>query len=177
MENWLYPSWNVVLIAVVTCIVIFVSMLAITRVCGLRTFSKMSSIDFAITICIGSVLSAVIMNGGQSIVKGAVVLSTLLALKTLHALLKRNSKWVRENGQNTPKILMRDGEIFYDCLKAVNVSEGELMAKLREANVLRMEQVRAVVFETTGDISVLHSQETELEEQLLTGVDCDHCDS
>ncbi|MDO6471263.1 YetF domain-containing protein [Maribacter sp. 1_MG-2023] len=31
------------------------------------------------------------------------------------------------------------------------------MAKLREANVLQLSQVKAVIFETTGDISVLHS--------------------
>lgn len=38
------------------------------------------------------------------------------------------------------------------------VSQADLMAKLREANVLQLSQVKAVVFETTGDISVLHSE-------------------
>ena len=33
-----------------------------------------------------------------------------------------------------------------------------MIAKLREANVLDISEVRAVVLETTGDISVLHGE-------------------
>jgi uncharacterized membrane protein YcaP (DUF421 family) len=36
------------------------------------------------------------------------------------------------------------------------VEEADLRAKLREANVARFEQVRAVVMESTGDVTVLH---------------------
>lgn len=46
------------------------------------------------------------------------------------------------------------------------------MAKLREANVLDLSQVRAVVFESTGDIAVLHTTDSdqELKDWLLEGV-------
>jgi len=45
------------------------------------------------------------------------------------------------------------------------------MGKLREANVLRLSQVRAVVFETTGDISVLHTTDnTELDKIIMEDV-------
>jgi uncharacterized membrane protein YcaP (DUF421 family) len=45
------------------------------------------------------------------------------------------------------------------------------MAKLREANVTRFEQIHAVIAETTGDISVLHGPPEEtLETGLLDGV-------
>ena len=36
------------------------------------------------------------------------------------------------------------------------MARSDLVAKLREANVLDLKQVRAVVLETTGDVSVLH---------------------
>jgi len=47
-----------------------------------------------------------------------------------------------------------------------------LYSKLREANVIQFSQVKAVVFEATGDISVLHvgDEDLELEDELLTGV-------
>ena len=45
------------------------------------------------------------------------------------------------------------------------------MAKLREANVTRFEQIHAVIAETTGDISVLHGPPDEtLDTGLLDGV-------
>ena len=43
------------------------------------------------------------------------------------------------------------------------------MPKLREANVLNTNQIRAVVLETTGDISVLHG-EGELQDDILKDV-------
>jgi uncharacterized membrane protein YcaP (DUF421 family) len=53
------------------------------------------------------------------------------------------------------------------------MTRSELRAKLREANVLEWSQIRAVVLETTGDVSVLHGDEggTPLDPSLLEGVD------
>jgi len=45
---------------------------------------------------------------------------------------------------------------------------------LREANVVRLSQVKAVVFETTGDISVLHEKgHGNLNFWLMKGVERD----
>jgi uncharacterized membrane protein YcaP (DUF421 family) len=58
-----------------------------------------------------------------------------------------------------------------DVLRREGVTRADVLAKLREANVLRMEEVRAVVLESTGDISVLHADDdTELQDVLLEGV-------
>ncbi len=40
-----------------------------------------------------------------------------------------------------------------------DVTHEDLLEKLREANITRFDQVRAVVFETTGDVSVLSDKE------------------
>ncbi|AGP78929.1 hypothetical protein I633_15860 [Alteromonas mediterranea 615] len=69
--------------------------------------------------------------------------------------------------QNTPVILMRNGEIIDGALEKTRVARSDLLAKLREANVLDLNEVRAVVLETTGDISVLHGEHCS--EALLKG--------
>ena len=67
---------------------------------------------------------------------------------------------------------MRGKEILWNNLKKSNVTEADLKAKLREANVIELEEVRAVIFESTGDISVLHTSKAEkvIEPWLLQGV-------
>ena len=50
---------------------------------------------------------------------------------------------------------MRDGVFREHDMARTGVSHDDVMAKLRSANVLAMQDVRAVVLETTGDISVL----------------------
>ena len=63
-----------------------------------------------------------------------------------------------------------DGDtILYDNLKKAKIKKNDLLSKLREANVLNTRQIRAVVLETTGDISVLHG-EGKLEDDLLKDV-------
>ncbi|MBL4858496.1 MAG: DUF421 domain-containing protein, partial [Erythrobacter sp.] len=82
--------------------------------------------------------------------------------------LRNSSDRIEDMLQNNPVILMRDGKIIREALKTTRVPENDLVAKLREANVLDLSEVRAVVLETTGDISVLHGN--KLEETLLKGV-------
>jgi uncharacterized membrane protein YcaP (DUF421 family) len=70
-------------------------------------------------------------------------------------------------------MLMDGHKILTHNLHRAKVTEGDLRSKLREANVLNLSQVRAVVFEATGDISVLHSNSEDevLEDWLLKDVE------
>jgi len=141
----------------VSVIGIFTAIIILTRIFGLRTFAKMSSFDFASTIAIGSILASTIINKDQSILKGILALIFIIGFQTLFSFLVRKNNWFKKIFTNKPLMLMRNGEIFYDNLKSCNVDVSDLMGKLREANVHKLSQVNAVVFESTGDISVLHS--------------------
>ena len=63
---------------------------------------------------------------------------------------------------------MRNGEIFHEALSSSRVCKDDLVAKLREANILDYSEVKAVILETTGDISVLHGAK-DCSEKILEG--------
>ena len=68
---------------------------------------------------------------------------------------------------------MDGADIIHSNLQTARIHEGQLIAKLREANVFNFSQVIAVVMETTGDISVLHRsnrENDEFEDRILQGV-------
>ncbi len=136
---------------------IFTGIIIITRIFGLRTFAKMSSFDFASTIAVGSILAAIVINKDQGVLKGILALVCVIGFQTLFSFLVRKSNWFKKLFTNKPQMLMKDGEIYYDNLQKCNVGVSDLMAKLREANVHKFSEVQAVIFESTGDISVLHS--------------------
>ncbi|GHC48144.1 DUF421 domain-containing protein [Ulvibacter litoralis] len=140
---------------------IFSIIIVITRIFGLRTFAKMSSFDFASTIAIGSILASIILNENQSLVKGGLALLMIIAFQTLFSFLVRKNSWFKSLFTNKPQLIMLDGEILQDNLKKCNVGMSDLMAKLREANVHKLSEVQAVIFENTGDISVLHSADNQ----------------
>lgn len=129
----------------------------LVRIVGLRSFSKMTNFDFVMTVAMGSLLA-----GASQSQQWIGFLQTLTAMTCLFAAqyfvsrLRRWSPRLDALVQNTPVLLMKDGVILHDALRETRVAEEDLFAKLREANALQLSSVRAVVLETTGDISVLH---------------------
>lgn len=157
--KWLITDWNSVLITIISTFLIYTSIIVLTRINGLRTFAKMSSFDFAITIAIGSIIASTILLEDQSVAKGALALIVLIALQAIVAFGRKKSMKIEKLITNTPILLMDGSKILHHNLDATRVSQSDLYAKLREANVTHFDQVIAVVLETTGDMSVLHTGE------------------
>lgn len=141
----------------------------IVRIIGLRTFSKMTAFDFIATVATGSLLAncATSTNWPAFVQASGGMIFILLAQYTL-ARLRRNNEAVSKILENEPMLLVSNGKWIEQAMDKVRVSDADIWAKLREANVTDLSKIRAVVLETTGDISVLHDE--NLNDQLLTGV-------
>jgi uncharacterized membrane protein YcaP (DUF421 family) len=159
MQEWIVTSWPDLAGALVSSLAIYVALIVYTRIMGMRSFSKMSSFDFALTIAIGSVVANVALMKSPPLLLGLVILAFLFGLQWAVANIRQHWDSGQKYLDNTPLLLMRGQEILDDNLMEANVTRAELFAKLREANVLTLSQVRAVVIETTGDVSVLHGDD------------------
>lgn len=172
MIKVLFININTVYTIILTGIAAYILILTYTRIFGLRSFSKMSAGDFAMTVAVGSTFGSVVLNPNRSLGAAAVALFTLFSLQFLIALARRKIDWLSNLVDNSPILIMRDGKFLKANMKKSNITKNDLVAKLREANVLDYSEVRAVVFETTGDISVLHTGDSSqnLSPELLEGV-------
>lgn len=158
--SWLTTSWSSILMVILTTIGIYITLITYTRLAGLRSFSKMSSFDFAMTVAIGSLIASTILTKDPPLIQAMVALAMLYILQMTVARLRGKSKSVIYAVDNQPLLLMRGSEILEDNLKEAKVTQDDLRAKLREANVTQLSQVKAVVMEATGDISVLHHEDS-----------------
>ena len=141
----------------------------VVRVIGLRTFSKMTAFDFVATVATGSLLAGACQaTTWAEFAQPTLAIGALLGAQFTVARLRLISDGFEQVVENEPVLLMRDGVILDTALDRTRVARTDLIAKLREANVLDYTQVRAVVLETTGDISVLHGE--ALSKELLEGV-------
>lgn len=145
-------AWLIVVSAVGILLAVVVS----TRVVGLRTFSKMSAYDFAVTVAIGSAIASVSLTG-SSLLAGVLAVGTLLGTQYLIAQL-RSRMTFSSIVDNAPVVLMSGREFLHDNLRRARVTEDDIRAKLREANAYNYDMVQAVILETTGDISVIHGE-------------------
>lgn len=142
------------------------------RIAGLRSFSKMTTFDFAITVAMGSVIGAVVVSTAStySVGNGVLALAALFLTQAGLAFVRSRSGTGRDVVDNTPLLLVRQGgELLHDNLRAARINPRDVYAKLRQANVTRLSDVHAVVLEPTGDISVLHG-DGDLDPALLDGV-------
>lgn len=165
IADWLGSSWTEVGLVVISTLAIFLSVVFAVRANGLRSFSKMSSFDFAVTVAIGSLIASVAVSS-TSLTNGIVALVVVLVAQRIVAVLRRRTA-IEAAIDNTPMVLMAGRRMLEDNMARARVTEADIRAKLREANVTDWNQVRAVVLETTGDVSVLHGE--TLDVSLLQG--------
>lgn len=160
MASYFNITWLEVLTIFATTFGIYMAVILLTRIFGKRSFSKMSSFDFAMTVAVGSIIATTILSSSVKLIDGLVGLLAVYLLQIGIALARRN-KYVKKIVDNTPLLLMDGEQILEDNMRKARVSEGDLRSKLRESNVTQLHQIKAVVFETTGNISVLHRDDDE----------------
>lgn len=151
------PTLDTILRGGVLAALAIIWVVALVRINGLRSFSKMTSFDFVMTVAMGSLVA----NSSQStdwstFLQSSVSMAVLFLVQFSAAFARKSSKKLKWIMQNEPVILMKDGVIVDEALDQTRVSRDDLIAKLREANVRDFSSVYAVILETTGDISVLH---------------------
>ena len=85
MKEWFKTTDENVLAIALTAVGIYIALVLLTRLSGKRSFSKMSSFDFAITVAIGSIIATVIISKSVALQEGIIGLISLY--------LKINEKW------------------------------------------------------------------------------------
>lgn len=146
---------------------VFVTLLI--RINGLRSLSKMTNFDFVMTVALGSLLAGAAQASEWSgFIQALIAMVALFVGQRASARLRKASRSFEKFAENEPVMLMRDGKILHAALKQTRVTESDLISKLREANALELDKVRAVVLEATGDVSVLHGD--RLDERLIESV-------
>jgi uncharacterized membrane protein YcaP (DUF421 family) len=155
---------------ILSSIGIYAAVIILTRIVGKRSFSKMSSFDFAMTVAVGSIIATTILSDSVNLAYGIIGLSMVYLLQAVAAFFRRY-QWFRRMIDNEPTMVMYGHVLLRENMSAVKVTEGDIRSKLREANVTKLSQVKAVIFETTGVLVVLHSDSSEpIEEWILKDV-------
>jgi len=112
--SWINTSWMAAWMVIVSTGGIYLALIIFTRIAGLRSFSKMSSFDFAITVSFGSVIAGVILTQDPPLLQAIVGLGALYAFQVIVARLRGSSPVMSKLVNNEPLLLMRGTEILED---------------------------------------------------------------
>lgn len=166
--NWFFDSTSSLVWVVVSCVVFYLFTIIVTRVVGLRSFTTFSSFDFLITLSMGALLASTVVSRKVALLEGFTAIFTLFLLQILVSLTRARWSWIKKIIDNQPTLLMENGQVLHDNLRAVRITEDELRAKLRGSNVYNYAQVRAVVLEASGEVSILQQPDQALLPEITT---------
>ena len=158
--SWISAPASSLLMVGVSAAGLYLTLLLLTRLSGLRSFAKMSSFDFAITVAFGSVLASTILAPDPSLATGAAGLASLFAIQYVVSKTRRLWEPVEHLVDNEPLLVMAGPNVIQENLDKSRITVDDIRSKLRLAGVSHPDQIYAVVFETSGDVSVVKSHDS-----------------
>nr|CAA9351410.1 MAG: hypothetical protein AVDCRST_MAG46-2613 [uncultured Nocardioidaceae bacterium] len=140
---------------VVVGVCAYAALVAILRVSGKRTLSKLNAFDFVVTVALGSSLATILLSTSVSFVDGVVALCLLVGLQAVVALVSTRVPVVERLVKSEPALLVVHGVMREGVMRSQRVSPEEVRQAVRSSGQGGLEQVAAVVLETDGRLSII----------------------
>lgn len=170
MQDLFFNNWEGMIRIVIQTILAYFSMVIFLRITGKRTLSKMNAFDFVVTVAMGSTLATVALSKKLPIAEGALAIFILIGLQYAIAWLSVRSKTIKNLITSRPKLIVYKGEVVNNALKKERISKEDLNLALRKSGQSQLEDVDAIILETTGDITVMpqiHSMKSKTFDEVI----------
>jgi uncharacterized membrane protein YcaP (DUF421 family) len=140
-------------------VAIYLVAVIMVKLMGKREVGKLSPLDFVVAVIIGSVAAAPMVDLDLPLLPALIPLVVLAGLEILAAVLALNNKKVRRFLEDTPTIIIRDGQVLKKNMADVRMNMDDLKQVLRISGVVDINQVEEGTLETGGGFSVLKKKE------------------
>ncbi len=155
MEKIFFESWESLIRTSVITILAYVTLIVMLRVSGKRTLAKMNAFDFIVTVALGSTLATVALNKSVPLTDGALAFFLLIFLQYVITWLSVRVKAVQTIVTGTPSLLLYKGKLLDEVMKKERITTEEIFAKARAEGFSTLDEIDAMVMETTGDITIM----------------------
>ncbi len=140
---------------VVRTLSVYVVMLIALRVAGKRALGQMTPFDLVVLLIISNAVQNAMVGPDTSLTGGLLAALALLAIDRTVDRLALTPGRVRTAVIGNPTLLVHEGQLVLDHLRAEGLTEAELLQALREHGVEDLVAVKSAVLEVDGTISVV----------------------
>lgn len=151
----LFDNWSEIFRTLFVGVLAYTALIALLRISGKRTLSKMNAYDLVVTVAIGSTLATILLNEDVALAEGITAYLVLIGLQYVIAWLSVRSQAVRDLVKGTPQLLFYRGSFLDREMKQERVNRSEVHAAIRAQGIADLDSVEAVVLETDGSFTVL----------------------
>lgn len=154
MTNIFFEDWPSIGRVAITTVVAFITLFLFVRISGKRTLAKLNAFDFVVSIALGSTLSDIMLNM-IPILEGAIVLFLIISLQYLFAWLARTSPKMERLINTVPQIVYHNETFYEKTMSREAITKEEVYAAIRSAGIDQITDVKAVIMELNGTMSVI----------------------
>lgn len=150
-----FDSWAGLGRVLIVSVLAYAALVAVLRVSGKRTLSKMNAFDLVVTVALGSTLATILLSAEVALAEGVLALALLVGLQLGITWLSVRSPAVDRLVKSEPELLVHRGVFLHQAMRRARVVEAEIRAAVRQQGIGALEEVDAVVLETDGSFSVI----------------------
>ena len=131
------------------------------RLMGKRQIGQMEASEFVVTMLVANLAAIPMQDGAIPLFSGLVPILTVLGMElALSGLIMKSMKF-RRLLCGKPVILIENGKILQENLRATRVTLDELTSHLRLKDILDLRSVQFAILETDGNLSVFPYPKTK----------------
>lgn len=155
--SWLIGQSSALGEVAAKAVLMYVTALMALRLGERRTLAQWTVIDFATAVAMGAIIGRSAIAGSQSYLTGAVAVCTLVAVHRVASLARFNAL-LGKLVDHRVRVLVVEGELRSRELRRCGLTDNDLFTQLRQRGVLSLSDVRYVLYESKGSITVVRRE-------------------
>jgi uncharacterized membrane protein YcaP (DUF421 family) len=166
MPAWLFAGGGGLGAAAAKAALMYLAALVGLRIAHRRTLAQWTAIDFAAAVAVGAIVGRTAVASTEPLLVGVVALLTVLVA---HAVITfgRYLPWLARLTDHRIRVLVEHGRLRPRQLLVCGLTEADLFAQLRQQGVHDLGELRYVLYETKGELTVVRESSDADEPPLI----------
>jgi uncharacterized membrane protein YcaP (DUF421 family) len=158
------PWWEFMLRA----LLVYGFLLLTLRLTGKRQVGQLAPFDLVLLLVLSNAVQNSMNAGDNTVGAGFILVATLLLVNAVVTWFTFRSKAAESIFEGKPKILVHDGKTDDAMIVSERITKHELMAAIRQAGLVNLEDVKVAILETNGRINVI-ARKSDASASILEG--------
>lgn len=154
-EHAFFSGWGGLARTAVVGVAAYVALIAMLRISGKRTLSKLNAFDLIVTVALGSTLASILTSKSVALAEGLVALALLVVLQFAVTWTSVRSQLFASAVKSEPALLLRHGACIDSAMRRERIAADEVLAAIRQSGGQAYEDAEAVLLESDGSLTAI----------------------
>ncbi len=151
----LFSDYNTLINILIKGVSIYLFIILALKLFGKRSLAKLNAFDFIVTIALGSILASTLTNSKVAVSDGFVSILIVLILQYFVSNFAVKIPFLNKFIKSEPALLYHNDTFLTKALEKERIQKEEVMQAVRESGEDDMTQIKQVILETNGSLSVI----------------------